>query len=143
MTVENAFSIGQVSAQSGCNIETIRYYERIGMVPKPPRSSGKQRIYNQEHLRILTFVRRSRELGFHLSEIRTLLDLSAGREDNCEEVKSIAEQHLTEIRGKIADLSRMENILSETVKQCTINNLSDCPILETINGSGAQEHYES
>ena len=71
--------IGALSARTGCNIETIRYYEKIGLLPTPPRSSGGRRLYSHEHLKQLTFVRRSRQLGFHLGEIRELLNLVDGR----------------------------------------------------------------
>ena len=114
-----AIRIGELARRTGCNIETIRYYERIGLVPHPPRSAGRYRLYETEDVRRLVFVRRARELGFGLDEIRALLVLSAEHSDGtCGEVRELAARHLADVRVKIADLRAMERALTEAVRRC-------------------------
>jgi DNA-binding transcriptional MerR regulator len=93
-------AIGALSRHSGVNIETIRYYERIGLLPAPPRSAGRHCRCDDAHLRRLMFIRRSRALGFSLGEIRGLLGLEHGHRLTCGEVKSLTEQHITDMRGQ-------------------------------------------
>src|SRR5262249_15316774 len=97
-------TIGELSELAAVNIETIRYYERIKMLPAPPRTSGGRRIYDATHLRLLAFIRRSRELGFTLDEIRALIRLGSPEKASCRQVRDIASHHLEDIRAKIADL---------------------------------------
>src|SRR5262245_42210862 len=94
-----ALPIGGLSRRSGVNVETIRYYERIKMLPSPPRTASGRRIYGETELRILVFIRRGRELGFHLEDIRALLRLGARRTIPCAEASEIAARHLREIRA--------------------------------------------
>src|SRR5260370_22519258 len=97
--------IGDPSRQPGCNVETIRYYERVGLLPRPPRSAARYRLYETGDVRRLNFVRRARELGFTLEEVRALLALAGSDgNDTCAEVRGLAASHLAEIRAKIADL---------------------------------------
>ena len=128
------FSIGELSRRSGVHIETIRYYERIGLLPSPPRTAGGRRIYGPPESRALTFIRRARELGFTLDEIRTLLALSGedGR-STCAEVRDIAARHLAEIRAKMSDLRAMERVLATTVARCDAGELAGCPVIETLS----------
>src|SRR5437762_9366472 len=98
------FSIGELSKHSGVNIETIRYYERIKMLPAPPRTAAGRRVYDPAHVRVLAFIRRSRELGFSLYEIRALIRLGGLEKATCREVREIAAHHLEDIRTKIDDL---------------------------------------
>ena len=126
------FTIGGLSKQTECNIETIRYYERIGILPEPPRTSGGHRIYDDDHLKRLTFVRRSRELGFTLEEIRQLLGLVDGGDYTCAEVKVITVEHLDDVRQKIKDLRRLERILKEMASQCEDGTVPDCPIIDAL-----------
>jgi len=128
-------TIGTLSERTEVNIETIRYYERIGILPKPPRSSGGHRLYANEHKQRLVFIRRSRALGFSLQEVRLLLGLSGGRRLTCAKVKSITEQHVTEIRRKIKDLRRLERVLSDMAAQCRGDEIPECPILEALANS--------
>src|SRR5262249_36518250 len=101
--------IGEISRLSGVNIETIRYYERIKMLPAPQRTSSGRRVYGTTtELRMLAFIRRSRELGFSLNEIRALLRLGAPGTASCSEVKVIATHHLEDIRAKLSDLRKLE-----------------------------------
>lgn len=125
-------SIGELSRRSGVNIETIRYYEKIGLLPAPPRTEGGHRLYTDDHLKRLTFIRRSRELGFTLDGIRNLLGLVEGG-CTCGEVKDTALTHLKDIRRKIADLRRMERTLTETATRCEGGNTPDCPIIDALS----------
>src|SRR6266849_1141454 len=96
-----AFPIGELSRQSGVNVESIRYYERVKMLVPPPRTASGRRVYDSTDLRILAFIRRSRELGFSLDEIRALLRLGAPGKASCREVKELAAHHLHDIRAKL------------------------------------------
>ncbi len=128
------FSIGELSRRSGVNIETIRYYERVRILPTPHRTASGRRVYSPTEGRTLTFIRRARELGFALDEIRALLALAGGDgSGTCAEVREIAARHLAEIRWKIADLRAMEQVLAETVALCDTGKLSRCPVIETLS----------
>ena len=127
------FTIGELSDLTAVNIETIRYYERIKMLPAPPRTAGGRRVYDRGHLRTLAFIRRSRELGFSLDEIRALIRLGGPDKASCRQVREIAMQHLDNIRAKIADLRKMERLLSKTVAQCTGTTAPDCPVLDILD----------
>ena len=124
--------IGKLSLQTGCNIETIRYYEQRGLMPKPPRTSGGHRVYSLELARRLKFIRRSRELGFSMDEIRDLLTLVDGEKVSCEKVKAIAEEHLDNIRKKVSDLRKMQRTLGDLARQCSGRDVPDCPIIEVL-----------
>jgi MerR family transcriptional regulator, mercuric resistance operon regulatory protein len=113
MKAMNVLSIGKLSQQSGVNIETIRYYEKIGVMPAPGRSAGGFRVYEPDHLKRLSFVRRSRQLGFSLDEIRNLLRLVDGHGHTCAEVHALMLSHLAEIRRKIRDLRRLQRAMAE------------------------------
>lgn len=125
------FSIGELSRRASVNIETIRYYERVGLLPAPPRTEGGHRSYAEDHLKRLIFIRRSRELGFTLDEIRNLLGLVEGGY-TCGEVQETALMHLKDIRHKIADLRRMERTLAETAARCEGGNTPECPIMYVL-----------
>tara|TARA_R110001592_G_scaffold27763_5_gene102653 strand:- start:13393 stop:13791 length:399 start_codon:yes stop_codon:yes gene_type:complete len=126
------FTIGKLSSQTGVNIETIRYYEKEGILPAPPRTEGGHRLYSEEHLRRLTFVRRSRELGFSLNEIRTMLDMVDGGNLTCSEVKDVTVKHLENVRDKISDLQKLEKTLKAIASQCKGNKTPDCPIIDSL-----------
>ncbi len=126
--------IGELSRLTGCNVETVRYYERVGLLPRPPRSAAQYRLYNSADVRHLAFVRRARELGFTLDEIRTLLALAvADGEDTCAEVRQVAAGHLADIRAKIADLRALERALSDAVQRCDAGELPGCPLIDTLS----------
>ena len=122
----------ELANRSGCNIETIRYYEKIGVLPDPPRSVSGYRLYDEKHLVRLRFILRARELGFPIEEIRGLLDLVDGGTQTCAEVKARTERHLEDVRARIADLKRIERVLAQTAKQCSGDEVPDCPILEAL-----------
>ena len=125
-------TIGGLSKQTGCNIETIRYYERIGLLPKPPRTEGGHRLYEREQIKRLVFIRRSRELGFSLDEIRTLLQLVDGKQYTCQEVKALTEEHLGDIKKKIADLKKLQKTLGEISAQCQGGQVPECPMIDAL-----------
>ncbi len=127
------YAIGAVSQQTGCHIETIRYYERIGLLPSPSRSAGGgYRRYGLPHLKRLTFVRRARDLGFTLDEIRRLLRLADRRERSCAQARDLATAHLRDVQAKLTDLGVMERVLRAMIAQCADGTLPDCPLIESL-----------
>ena len=127
-----ALAIGALSKRTGVNIETIRFYERAGILPKPPRSAGGHRVYGEDHLKRLNFVRRSRQLGFSLDEVRGLLQIVDGGRYTCSEVKGITLDHLADVRRKIADLRRLERTLADVAGKCKGGKVPDCPIVDAL-----------
>ena len=127
-----ALAIGEMSRKTGVNIETIRYYERIGVMPEPVRTEGGHRAYDAEQLKRLFFIKRSRELGFSLGEIRALLDLVGSGNYSCSEVHSMTVSHLATVRKKLADLRRLERVLKEMTAQCSRGDVPECPIIDTL-----------
>lgn len=126
--------IGELARRSGCNVETIRYYERIALLPSPARSAGRYRLYNPAEVRRLAFVRRARELGFTLGEVRALLALSAqDGSEACAEVRQLAAGHLAEVRAKLADLKSMESVLADAVRRCDAGERAGCPLIEALS----------
>lgn len=129
------FPIGTLSAEAGVNIETIRYYEKIGLIPAPPRTEGRQRVYDNTHLKRLTFIRRGRELGFSLDQIRELLGLVRGHDLTCAGVKTMTDAHVTDIRQKVKDLKKLERVLNQLSAQCGGDDVPDCPILDALSAN--------
>lgn len=125
--------IGALSRRSGVNIETIRYYERIGMLTPPPRTTGGRRVYGAGDVRSLAFIRRARDLGFSLEEIRALLRLGGPERATCREVRTIATRHLENIRSKLSDLKKLERLLSKTVARCSGKVAPECPVLDILD----------
>lgn len=123
---------GELARRAGCNLETIRYYEKIGLLTEPPRSANGYRIYGDAHIGRLRFILRGRELGFAIEEIRGLMTLVDSGNQTCAEVKARTELHLTDVRAKIADLRRIESILARTAAQCSGDAVPECPILEAL-----------
>ena len=132
MKQSDEFSIGALSERSGVHIETIRYYEKIGVMPKPARSPAGYRVYGHDHTRRLHFVRRGRELGFNLDELRGLLGLVDGHAYTCQEVRQLTIEHLKDMRQKIADLQRLERAMSDMAAQCTGDQIPECPIIDAL-----------
>jgi len=126
---------GKLAAQTGCNIETIRYYEAIGLLPEPARTAAGYRSYREEHLRRLQFIQRARALGFGNDQVRELLDLSEPAAMHTRaEVKSLTEAHIESISEKIADLQRIKRRLSQISSFCDGSGRSadTCPIIESL-----------
>jgi MerR family mercuric resistance operon transcriptional regulator len=131
-SARNGLTRGALAARTGCNIETIRYYEQVSLLPPPPRSAGGHRLYGRDLVKRLNFIRRSRDLGFSLMEIRELLRLVDGGTYTCREVERLARDHVREIRRKIADLRRMHRVLETMAAQCTGDVVPDCPIIDAL-----------
>ena len=117
---------------TGCNLETIRYYETVGIMPDPPRTAKGYRSSDDAHVRRLKFVMRSRDLGFSLDEIRGLLGLVDDRSQTCAQVQTVAETHLADVQAKIVDLTRIARVLSETVARCTGDAAPQCAVIDTL-----------
>lgn len=126
-------TIGELSRLTGVNIETIRYYEKIKMLRPPPRTEGGRRVYGATETRMVAFIRRGRELGFGLDDIRALLALGAPGRASCADVRDIAARHLDDIRSKIADLRKLEKLLAKTIARCSGSRVPDCPVLEILD----------
>lgn len=133
MLSRKGLTIGRLAELSGVNLETVRYYERIGLMPEPGRTDGGHRIYDPVHRRRLTFIRRGRELGFGIDEIRALLALAEPQRRSCDEVRVVASTHLQDVRAKIADLVRLEALLAVTVDRCDSRaDAPSCPVLDLL-----------
>jgi MerR family mercuric resistance operon transcriptional regulator len=125
-------SIGRLAQRTGVHLETIRYYERIGLMSEPRRTAGGHRVYDREHTKRLAFIRRSRELGFSLGEIRSLLGLVDGGHYTCSEVREMTLRHAADVRRKIADLRRLERSLKEMAAQCSGDSVPKCAIIDVL-----------
>ena len=127
-------SIGELSNESGVKIVTIRYYEEIGLLPSPARTAANYRAYNQEHAKRLRFIRRCRDLGFSLDQIRDLFRLSAENTPSCAEICQVAERHLAAVEEKLADLSRLASELRRISRRCNGRRpIAECRILEALS----------
>jgi MerR family transcriptional regulator, mercuric resistance operon regulatory protein len=133
ITTMRGLTIGRLAEAAHVNLETIRYYERIGLMPPPSRTSGGHRSYGHEHTHRLTFIRRARELGFTIEEIRALLALAAPGHASCIEVKAIAASHLERVRAKMTDLIKLEGILADTINRCSGERSPACPVLDMLD----------
>lgn len=129
---DNRMMIGKVAGLTGCNVETIRFYEKERLLPAPERTEGGHRLYTTIMVDRLVFIRRCRELGFKMNEIRQLLSLVDREQVSCERVKAMADAHLEDVRAKIADLRKMERTLRELSDQCPGGEIPDCPIVESL-----------
>jgi len=134
MTNVRGLSIGQLSEVTQVPIETIRYWERLGLAPLPPRSERGHRLYNDGHARQLVFLRRARRLGFRIRDVRSLLEFAANGNGSCADIRPLAERHLERIRAKLADLMVVEELLARSVSGCSENSTGTCPVLDLING---------
>ena len=128
------YSIGQVAKQSGVSVETIRFYEKEGLIEKPERKESGYRQFNEEAIKRLAFIRKAKSLGFTLNEIQELLSLKSNESGDCENVKQLAGEKLVDIEQKINSLKRMKRVLNNLVDQCPGNGAkSNCPILEALD----------
>jgi MerR family mercuric resistance operon transcriptional regulator len=125
-------SIGALAKRSGVQAETIRYYETEGLMPRPERTAGGYRLYDASDLERLSFIRQARDLGFKLDAVRRLLGLADRKVNTCDEVRELASTHLEEVRAKIADLRRMERVLSDLVRSCDGSTVPKCLLLEAL-----------
>lgn len=134
----DTFAIGELGRATDTKVETVRYYERIGLLSQPRRTSGNYRAYDRGHLNRLSFIRRSRDLGFSLDQVRALLDLADQRDRPCEAVDEIARGHLAEVERKIADLEALRDELRGMVRQCGHGSVRDCRIIEALSPGDAR-----
>ncbi len=125
-------TIGRLSDRTGVNVETIRYYEKIALMPKPPRSTGGHRLYSSSDAARLNFIRRARELGFSLAEIQSLIDLEEAR-PTCAEVHALADKHISAIRSRVKDLKKLEKRLVTLAQKCSQESVPDCPIIDALS----------
>lgn len=124
--------IGELAKATGTKVETIRYYEQTGLLPEPGRTQGNYRSYGGGHLARLSFIRRARDLGFGIEQVRALLDLSDDRSRDCATVDRIATEHLREVDRKIADLTALRRELSAVITSCNGGTVAQCRIIEAL-----------
>jgi MerR family mercuric resistance operon transcriptional regulator len=135
---EHAMTIGRLAQAAGVNVETIRYYQLIGLVPTPQRPYGSFRRYPKESLMRLRFIKRAQHLGFTLNEVAALLDLSDGT--HCVETRELAERKLAVVERKLADLTAIRDVLGELVAACRHGSpATGCSIIESLTGDGNGE----
>ena len=132
ITKTRGYAIGAMSNLAGVNIETIRYYERISIMPKPDRTKGGNRQYNHDQLKRLFFIKRCRNLGFSLDEIRALLKMVDNSDFTCAQVHAMTLSHLANVRKKINDLRSLETVLKSMARQCSGGTLPDCPVIDAL-----------
>ena len=127
-------TIGQLAKRSSCKVETVHYYEKIGLMPEPPRTRGGHRIYAISHLKRLNFIRRSRELGFSIEKIKGLLKFIDEPDHYCGEIKAMAMLQAREVQEKIDDLERLKVALNEMVGKCSGEGftIDNCPIIDAL-----------
>ncbi len=128
------FSVGELATQSGCKVETVRYYEKTGLMPDPPRTEGGHRIYSLAHLKRLFFIRRSRELGFSIEQVKELLRFVDEPDHTCGEVRSMALLQARAAQEKIDDLKKLQKALNEMATRCKGGRykVEDCPIIDAL-----------
>ena len=132
--MDERLTIGDLAKATGTKVVTVRYYEQAGLLPAPPRTSSNNRTYGADHLNRLRFIRRCRDLGFTLDQVRDLLRLSSQEDQPCAEVNRISAEHLTAIEQKIADLTRLADELRRIDGRCQSGGLiADCRIIEALS----------
>ena len=129
----SALTIGQLSKETGCEVPTIRYYEQVGILEKPTRTEGGHRSYTNTQLQRLRFIRRCRDLGFPLEDVKDLLRLADNLEANCSAADVIATQRLADVRKKIAHLTVLETELKRMVRGCRKDKIADCRIIQALS----------
>lgn len=133
-------SIGHLARETGCKVQTIRYYEEIGLMPRPFRTEGNQRRYGPEHVARLAFIRHGRELGFPLDAVREFLALSDQPERSCEAADRIARSQLAAVESRIARLGALKVELERMIEQCAGGSIADCRVIEVLTDHGECLH---
>lgn len=128
----SVLTIGDLSKATGTKVETIRYYERIGLLAAPARTAGNYRAYGNTELGRLSFIRRARDLGFGIDQIRALLSLSEKKKRSCKAVDAIARQHLSDVDSKLTDLLALRSELDSIIRQCGCGIIANCRIIEAL-----------
>jgi DNA-binding transcriptional MerR regulator len=129
----SALTIGQLGKAAGTKVETIRYYEKIGLLPAAERTASNYRLYGRAHVQQLNFIRRSRGLGFSIDEVRELLELARHRDAPCAEVDQLATRHLATTDRKIEALKRLRRELRDTLRSCRGGRISECRVIEALS----------
>ena len=129
-------AIGDLARQTGTKVNTIRFYEEIGLLPRALRTASGRRTYAQSDVSRLAFIRGARALGFGLEQVRTLLDLADDRGRSCNDVDALARQHLEDVEAKIVSLKSLRQELSNLISECERGTIADCRILEALGPSG-------
>ncbi|MBU1334421.1 MAG: helix-turn-helix domain-containing protein [Alphaproteobacteria bacterium] len=139
--MSHGIAIGKVSQESAVKVTTIRYYEQIGLLPAPPRTESGRRSYDRSDIERLTFIRHSRELGFEIDQIRTLLQLQDRPDQPCEEADVIARARLVEVKGKVASLVALQNELERMVDGCSHGRVETCKVIDILADHGKCRHH--
>ena len=131
---KKTFSVGTLASRAQCNIETVRYYENENLMPPPPRTTGGHRQYSKKHLKRLYFIRRCRELGFPIDQVRQMLRIIDEPSHTCEEVKNLARLQIRVVQEKLDDLNRLKKALGEMFSQCSGGGytIDHCPIIQAL-----------
>lgn len=129
-------AIGDLARRAGYAVQTVRYYEQTGLMPEPARTEGRQRRYSEAHLRRLLFIRHARDLGFEVSDIRSLLDLSAQPNQSCAAVDAITRTHLRAIDDKIARLKALRTEVSRMLRECAKGRIAECKVIDVLANQG-------
>lgn len=136
------YSIGDLSRRTQVKIDTIRYYERVGLLPNPPRTHGGQRVYGDVHCKLLEFVKRGRQLGFALSELRTLVEAGGPGVVTCADTQRVAAAHLSRVRAALETLMNLERVLAGTVEQCSGETIPSCAVIDLLTCAGDDHSIE-
>ena len=131
-----AITIGQVAREAGCKVQTIRYYEQIGLLNAPERSAGNQRLYLRSHVSRLVFIRHARDLGFSIEAIRELLRMADRPDMPCDEADAIAQRHLDDVEARIARMLALKIELERMLAQCAHGMVSHCRVIEVLSDHG-------
>jgi Cu(I)-responsive transcriptional regulator len=126
-------TIGHLARKTGTKVETIRFYEKSGLLPVPGRTEGNYRAYDPSHLKRLSFIRRARDLGFSLDQVRELLTLTDDRNQSCAAVDAIANEHRSEVERKIRDLQALKAELDSIIDQCGRGTVAECRIIDSLS----------
>lgn len=130
------FSIGELSRATHCKVETIRYYEKIGLMPEPARSAGNQRRYGERHRDRLHFIRHSRQLGFSIEAIRELLSLADHDHQDCAAVDALTRHHRQEVEARIRSLAALRDELDRMLRDCAGGDIAHCGVIQTLADHG-------
>lgn len=139
--MSHGIAIGKVSKASGVKVTTIRFYEQIGLLAPPPRTDGGRRTYGLTDIERLTFNRHSRELGFEIDQIRTLLSLQDHPDQSCRDADAIARARLSEVREKIASLTALQHELERMVVGCSHGRVETCQVIDILADHGKCRHH--
>jgi DNA-binding transcriptional MerR regulator len=126
------YGIGELAQSAGYAVQTVRYYEQIGLMPAPPRTEGRQRRYSDDHLKRLLFIRHARDLGFEVQDIRSLLDLASQPDQSCASVDAIAKAHVAAIDEKISRLTALRAELTRTLRACSKGRVAECKVVGAL-----------